>query len=88
MKVSKGMGVHVAALHVPAPGENQKEAARVFYVAAALATQRLRFGWVGLGIGRALDRLSLAQCLSEATRANSKRNVVQRFGKKGKENES
>lgn len=27
--------------HMPAPGEDEKEAARVFYVAATRATQRL-----------------------------------------------
>ena len=44
-KVSKGLGLTVVALHsmgyTPAPGEDEKEAARVFYVAATRATQRL-----------------------------------------------
>jgi hypothetical protein len=45
MKVSKGLEFPVVALpgvgHMPAPGENEKEAARVFYVAATRATNRL-----------------------------------------------
>ena len=45
MKVSKGLGFPVVALpgvgHMPAAGEDEKEAARVFYVAATRATQRL-----------------------------------------------
>ncbi len=45
MKVSKGLEFPVVALpgvgHMPAPGEDEKEAARVVYVAATRATQRL-----------------------------------------------
>ena len=45
MKVSKGLEFPVVALpgvgHMPAPGEDELEAARVFYVAATRATQRL-----------------------------------------------
>ena len=45
MKVSKGLEFPVVALpgvgHMPAPGEDEQEAARVFYVAATRATQRL-----------------------------------------------
>lgn len=45
MKVSKGLEFPVVALpgvgHMPAKGEDEKEAARVFYVAATRATQRL-----------------------------------------------
>lgn len=45
MKVSKGLEFPVVALpgvgHMPAAGEDEKEAARVFYVAATRATQRL-----------------------------------------------
>jgi hypothetical protein len=45
MKVSKGLEFPVVALpgvgRMPAPGEDEKEAARVFYVAATRATQRL-----------------------------------------------
>jgi hypothetical protein len=45
MKVSKGLEFPVVALpgvgHMPAPGEDEKDAARVFYVAATRATQRL-----------------------------------------------
>jgi superfamily I DNA/RNA helicase len=48
MKVSKGLEFPVVALpgvgHMPAPGEDEKEAARVFYVAATRATQRLMIG--------------------------------------------
>ncbi|TAH13644.1 MAG: ATP-dependent helicase [Curvibacter sp.] len=45
MKVSKGLEFPVVALpgvgHMPMPGEDEKEVARVFYVAATRATQRL-----------------------------------------------
>jgi hypothetical protein len=45
MKVSKGLEFPVVAIpgvgHMPAAGEDEKEAARVFYVAATRATQRL-----------------------------------------------
>jgi superfamily I DNA/RNA helicase len=45
MKVSKGLEFPVVALpgvgHMPAKGEDEQEAARVFYVAATRATQRL-----------------------------------------------
>ena len=48
MKVSKGLEFPVIALpgvgHMPASGEDEKEAARVFYVAATRATQRLVVG--------------------------------------------
>jgi len=53
MKVSKGLEFPVVALagvgHMPAPGEDEKEAARVFYVAATRATQRLVLGVGGGG---------------------------------------
>ena len=53
MKVSKGLEFPVVALpgmgHMPAPGEDEKEAARVFYVAATRATQRLAMGVGGEG---------------------------------------
>jgi hypothetical protein len=53
MKVSKGLEFPVVALpgvgHMPAPGEDEKEAARVFYVAATRATQRLVMGVGGKG---------------------------------------
>ncbi len=53
MKVSKGLEFPVVALpgagHMPAPGEDEKEAARVFYVAATQATQRLVMGVGGTG---------------------------------------
>ena len=61
MKVSKGLEFAVVALpgvrHMPALGENKKEAARGFYVAATRATQRLVLG-VG-GDGRFAGRLSI-----------------------------
>lgn len=45
MMASKGLEFPVAALpgvgHMPAPGEDEQEAARVFYVAATRATQKL-----------------------------------------------
>jgi hypothetical protein len=53
MKVSKGLEFPVVALpgvgHMPAAGEDEKEAARVFYVAATRATQRLVIGGTGSG---------------------------------------
>jgi hypothetical protein len=53
MKVSKGLEFPVVALpgvgHMPAPGEDEKEAARVFYVAATRATQRLVIAVSGNG---------------------------------------
>ena len=43
---------HVAAFNdvgqMPARGEDEQEAARVLYVAATRATQRLVMGWVGM----------------------------------------
>lgn len=60
MKVSKGLEFPVVALagvgHMPAHGEDEKDAARVFYVAATRATQRLVLG-VG-GDGHLGNRLS------------------------------
>jgi superfamily I DNA/RNA helicase len=54
MKVSKGLEFPVVALpgvgHMPAPGEDEQEAARVFYVAATRATQRLVMGVGGDGV--------------------------------------
>ena len=51
MKVSKGLEFPVVALagmgHMP--GEDEKESARVFYVAATRATQRLVIGTEGNG---------------------------------------
>ena len=45
MKVSKGLEFPVVALpgvgHMPANGKDEKETARVFYVAATRAAQRL-----------------------------------------------
>ena len=53
MKVSKGLEFPVVALpgvgHMPAAEEDEKEAARVFYVAATRATQRLVMGVGGDG---------------------------------------
>lgn len=53
MKLSKGLEFPVVALpgvgHTPAKGEDEKEAARVFYVVATRATQRLVIGVGGDG---------------------------------------
>ena len=53
MKVSKGLEFLVVALpgvgHMPAPGEDETEAARVFYVVATRAMQRLVMGIEGEG---------------------------------------
>ena len=53
MKVSKGLEFPVVALpgvgHMPAAGEDETDAARVFYVAATRATQRLVIGVSGDG---------------------------------------
>ena len=59
MKVSKGLEFPVVALtgvgQMPAKGEDEQEAARVFYVAATRATQRLVIGVSGVGeFGRRL----------------------------------
>lgn len=52
MKVSKGLKFPVVALpgvgHMPAAGEDEQEAARVFYVAATRATQKLFISISGL----------------------------------------
>ena len=63
MKVSKGLEFPVVALPgvglMPAPGEDEQEAARVFYVAATRATQRLVIGVAGNGeFGRRLPHAS------------------------------
>ena len=53
MKVSKGLEFPVVALpgvgHMPAAGEDEQEAARVFYVAATRAMRRLMIGVGGKG---------------------------------------
>ena len=53
MKVSKGLEFPVVALpgvgYMPAKGQDEQEAARVFYVAATRATQRLVIGVGGDG---------------------------------------
>ena len=53
MKMSKDLEFPMVALpgvgHMPAKGEDEKEAARVFYVAATRATQRLVIGVGGDG---------------------------------------
>ncbi len=53
MHASKGLEFPVVALpgvgHMPGPGEDEKEAARVFYVAATRATHRLVIGVGGDG---------------------------------------
>lgn len=54
MKVSKGLEVPVVALprvvHMAAKGEDEQEAARVFYVAATRATHKLVIGVGGDGV--------------------------------------
>ena len=54
MKVSKGLGFPLVALpgvgHMPAAGEDEKEAARVFYVAATRATHKLFIAASGNGV--------------------------------------
>jgi Nuclease-related domain/UvrD-like helicase C-terminal domain/AAA domain len=54
MKVSKGLEFPIVALpgvgHMPAPGEDETEAARVFYVAATRATLRLAIGVGGASL--------------------------------------
>jgi superfamily I DNA/RNA helicase len=53
MKISKDFKFSVVALpgvwHMPAAGEDEREAARVFYVAATRAMQRLVLGVNELG---------------------------------------
>ena len=61
MKVSKGLEFPVVALpgvgHMPAEGEDELDAARLFYVAATRATQRLLITVSGDGgFGRRLER--------------------------------
>ena len=60
MKVSKGLEFPVVALpgvgHMPAKGEDEAEAARVFYVAATRATHKLVIGVAGdRGFGARLE---------------------------------
>ena len=54
MHVSKGLEFPVVALpgvgHMPAPGEPEKDEARLLYVAATRATQRLVLGVGGDGV--------------------------------------
>ncbi len=58
VKASGGLGVPVVDLHgvghMPAKGEDEQEAVRVFYVLATRATQRLEDG-VGGGFGYSLS---------------------------------
>ena len=71
MKVSKGLEFPVVALpgvgHMPAKGEDEQEASRVFYVAATRATQRLVIGVGGDGgfgkkmVASASSHLSIKQ---------------------------
>ncbi len=53
MKVSRGLEFPLVGLsgvgRMPAKGKDEQEAARVFYVAATRATQRLVLGVSGLG---------------------------------------
>ncbi len=71
MRVSKGLEFPVVALpgvgHMPAKDEDEQEAARVFYVAATRATQRLVIGgaW-GRGSGCSNENLQTPIRLGEA----------------------
>ena len=69
MKVIKGLELPAVALsgvgHMPVAGEDEKEAARVFYVAATRAMQRLV-----LGVMRSGGLGHIWQCLSNKTRSN------------------
>ncbi|GAB3183716.1 hypothetical protein GCM10027292_02010 [Hydrogenophaga aquatica] len=51
--LSKGLEFPVVALvgvgHMPTPGEDEREEARLFYVGATRATQRLVIGASGAG---------------------------------------
>jgi Nuclease-related domain/UvrD-like helicase C-terminal domain/AAA domain len=62
MKVSKGLEFPVVALpgvgHMPAAGEDEQEAARVFYVAATRATHRLLI--TASGDGQFVSKLSFS----------------------------
>ena len=53
MHASKGLEFPVVALvgagHMPAPGEDEREEAKLFYVGATRATQRLVIGASGSG---------------------------------------
>ena len=53
LHVSKGLEFPVVALvgagHMPAPGEDEREEAKLFYVGATRATQRLIIGLSGSG---------------------------------------
>ena len=59
LKASKGLELPVVSLpcvgHMPAKGEDEQEAARVFYVAAKRATRLLVIG-VGMGVWAEPDR--------------------------------
>ena len=72
MKVSKGLEFPLVALpgvgHMPAAGEDEKEAARVFYVAATRATQRLFVCVHGeSSFGEALTRTHLTNAASQVS---------------------
>ncbi|PIZ23428.1 MAG: hypothetical protein COY49_03345 [Comamonadaceae bacterium CG_4_10_14_0_8_um_filter_57_29] len=78
MKVSKGMEFPVVALpgvgHIPAKGEDEQEAARVFYVAATRASLRLVIGGGGDGgLGRNWDCLDA----SDFARLNCRKRCLQ-----------
>ena len=61
MKVSKGLEFPVVALpgvgYMPAKGEDEQEAARVFYVAATRATRATQSLVIGVGGPSAFGRL-------------------------------
>lgn len=72
---SKGLKFPVVAMpvvgHMPAKGEDEQEAERVFYVAATRATQRLVIGWVGMAKKSA--PIDCAQHSVETSRAATKK---------------
>ena len=67
MNVNKGQGFSVVASpgagHMPTKGEDKQEAARLLYVAATRATQRLVIGVGGDGgFGTAIAGMKNANC--------------------------
>ncbi len=74
MRVSKGPEFPVVALpgvgHMPAPGEDEKDAARAFYAAATRATRRLVIG-LG-GDGKKSDSIDCVQHSVETGREATK----------------
>lgn len=80
MKVSKGLEFPVVALpgigHLPARGQDERDAARVFYVAATRATHKLVLGLGGTGALAAL----LANQDQDCRAGSSRRESIQSAG--------